>query len=144
MSPPNGHCLLLFLTICLMTSGGHFLSPTSNHRYHSNHQYQLQQQENYHFLPTRSALIPAVSRFLPHQHAIIRRDSSPQQQYSSPVKTHPTTPTVTLVKKIDMSQIEEELKALKKKRKRLRQLRGEIRELSDYLKSKQVFSKGKF
>ncbi|OZC05627.1 hypothetical protein X798_07400, partial [Onchocerca flexuosa] len=76
MSPPNGHCLLLFLTICLMTSGGHFLSPTSNHRYHSNHQYQLQQQENYHFLPTRPALIPAVSRlqFLPHQHAIIRRD----------------------------------------------------------------------
>ncbi|VDK88982.1 unnamed protein product [Onchocerca ochengi] len=140
MSPSTGHYLLLFLTICLMTSGGHCLS----HRYHSNHQYQQQQQEEYHFLPTRSVLIPAASRLQlpPNQHAIIRRDSPPQQQYSPPGKIHSTTPTVTLVKKIDMSQIEEELKALKKKRKRLRQLRGEIRELSDYfLNSKQVFSK---
>ncbi|KAM3720158.1 Dynactin subunit [Dirofilaria immitis] len=114
-----------------MTSGGYFVPSTSDH---------------HHLLLTHPTFIPVVSRlhFLPDQHIITRRDNLPQQQHSSFIhhKTHHaiTTPTVTVVKKVNMLQIEEELKALKKKRKRLRQLREEVRELSDHLKSKRTFS----
>ncbi|KAL3993859.1 hypothetical protein ACH3XW_19325 [Acanthocheilonema viteae] len=132
----NGHHLLLFLTICFVTSG-HFHSSTSNRQHY--------QQEHYHHLSTISVIAPAVSRlhFLPQRHVIIRRATLPQQQYASSLNGHSTTtlPSVMLIKKIDMLQIDEELKALKKKRKRLRQLREEVRELSDHLKSKRIFSK---
>uniref|UniRef100_A0A0R3S0P4 PAPA-1 domain-containing protein n=1 Tax=Elaeophora elaphi TaxID=1147741 RepID=A0A0R3S0P4_9BILA len=138
----NGHCLLLFLTICFMTSG-HFLSSNVYQQHHSNRRYQ-QQQEKYHYFPNLS---PAVSQlhFQPHKHVIIRRASLPQKQQHSPyAKDYSTTPpAIALMKKIDMLQIDEELKALKKKRKRLRQLREEVRELSDHLKSKRTFSKSK-
>uniref|UniRef100_A0A915PG66 Uncharacterized protein n=1 Tax=Setaria digitata TaxID=48799 RepID=A0A915PG66_9BILA len=135
-----------------MTSG-YFVFATDQQQQQQHHylHHQQQYQENYKQQKDdfSTPLIPVVPRLhlIPQQHVIIRRDNFPHHQQLQPDKGsshhhHPAiVPTASMMKKSDMLQIEEELKELKKKRKRLRQLREEVRELSDHLKSKRTFSK---